>query len=238
MSFATSLQKRGGAGPSRSFASLILASGSVRYSAVICAFLSALCFPGLLFAPGSAAEQPEPEIPSSSVSTAAAERCSLKLVRLELFAAREDPDHGRITRFSEEEVNSYLDLDLSPEYHPCLKTITATFQRDSLQVEAEIDFDRLETSSTKLFSKLTNLLFSGTHTISARGKLESGNGEACFDLEKALFDDKALPNFLVEKILTAVGQKQDPPFDPMKPSELPYKIDKVDVHPGYIIVYQ
>ena len=85
---------------------------------------------------------------------------------------------------------------------------------------------------------MVSLLFSGTHTITTRGKLQSDNGKGHFDLEKALFDDKSLPVFLVKEILTSVAQKQDPPFDPMQPSELPYKIDKVDVHPGYIIVYQ
>jgi len=35
-----------------------------------------------------------------------------------------------------------------------------------------------------------------------------------------------------------VGRKQDPPFDPMQPSKMPYEIQKVDVHSGYIVVYQ
>jgi hypothetical protein len=192
----------------------------------------------LFFGTGSAAERPTPEIPSSSVSAAAAERCRIKLIRLELSAARENSDRKQKTRFSEEEVNAYLERELSPEYHPCLRTITTAFKRDRIQVVAEIDFDRLETDSSGVFSKIANLLFSGTHTITARGKLKCGNGEGYFEIEKALFDEKTLPNFLVEEILTAVGQKQNPPFDPMKPSELPYRIDKVDVHPGYIIVYQ
>ncbi len=192
---------------------------------------------GLLWDPDDAADQPESD-DIVGISRAAAERCRLKLIRLEDFAALEKPGRKQTTRFSDEEVNSYLAQDLSSEYHPSLKSIVTTFENDRLQVVAAIDFDRLGMESTRLLSKMANLLFSGTHTITARGKLQSSNGEAYFDLEKALFDNTTLPNFLVESILTAVGKKQDPPFDPMQPGEMPYKIDKVDVHPGYIIVYQ
>jgi hypothetical protein len=238
MSFATSLQKHGGAGHLRSFDSLIPSSGISRCSAIVCSFLPALWLVGMFFASDSAANQAESAISTSAVSSPAAERCRLKLIRLEAVAALDSSERKQTTRFSEEEVNSYLAEDLSPQYHPCLKTIGTTFKEGRIQVVAEIDFDRLGAASTGAFSKMVKLLFSGKHSITAQGKLQSGNGEAFFDLEKAFFDDKALPNFLVEEILTAVGQNQNPPFDPMQPSELPYKIDKVDVHPGYIIVYQ
>lgn len=237
MSSLTSLQKRGGAGHSKSFDSPKRPSRIIQRSAVVCSVLLVFGLFGLLWTPDDAANQAESD-DTVGISSAAAERCRLKLIRLEDFAALEEPGRKQTTRFSDEEVNSYLAQDLSSEYHPSLKSIETAFEKDRIQVVAAIDFDRLGTTPTRLFSKIANLLFSGTHTITARGKLQSGKGEAYFDLEKALFDDKTLPNFLVEEILTAVGKKQDPPFDPMQPEEMPYKIDKVDVHPGYIIVYQ
>lgn len=205
--------------------------------AVVCSLLLALGLIALLWVPDNAADQAESDDTAGNFSEAT-ERCRLKLIRLEDFAALEKPGSKQTTRFSDEEVNAYLAEDLSSVYHPSLKSITTTFEKDSIQVVAAIDFDRLGMESTRILSKMANLLFSGTHTITARGKLKSGNGEAYFELERALFDNTALPNFLVESILTAVGKKQDPPFDPMQPGEMPYKIDKVDVHPGYIIVYQ
>ncbi len=212
--------------------------GFIRHSVLAYSFLGALWLFGMPIAPGTAVDQSESFVSPDTESNEAAERCRLKLIRLEDFAALEGAERKQTTRFSEEEVNSYLARDLSSEYHPCLKSISTTFEKNRLQVVAAIDFDRLGTASTELFAKIVNLLFSGTHTITALGKLQSGNGKAYFDLERALFDNKALPNFLVEEILTAVGQKQDPPFNPIQPSELPYKIDRVDVHSGYIIVYQ
>ena len=54
----------------------------------------------------------------------------------------------------------------------------------------------------------------------------------------ARFDGTLLPNFMVSEIITAVGRKQRPPFDPLQPSQMIYAIDRVDVHAGYFIVYQ
>ena len=238
MSSLTSLPKHGGAGHSKSFDNSKLSPGFVRRTVIACSFLGALWLWGMFSASDSSANQSGSGIFSSAISSTAAERCRLKLIRLEDFAALEKPDQTQATRFSAEEVNAYLAHDLSSEYHPCLKTIETAFEKDRIQVVVAIDFDLLGKTSTEFVSKMINLLFSGTHTITARGKLQSGDGKGHFDLEKALFDNKSLPVFLVKEILTGVGQKQNPPFDPMQPSELPYKIDKVDVYPGYIIVYQ
>jgi len=57
-------------------------------------------------------------------------------------------------------------------------------------------------------------------------------------LHQARFDGTTLPKYLVEQIITAVGRKQNPPFDPLKPSELFYEIEKAEVHKGCVIVYQ
>ncbi len=173
-----------------------------------------------------------------AVTKAASERCNLKLKALENYAAH--PKTGRVptTQFSEDEVNSYFALDLSPQFHPCLKSLTFRFEEDRLQGDAIIDFDRLGAASGKLFPKLLSLMLSGVHTITARGQLVSGDGKASFRLEQARFDNSTLPKALVEEIISAVGRKQNPPFDPLQPSHLFYGIKKIDVHPGYALVYQ
>jgi hypothetical protein len=171
-------------------------------------------------------------------SRAAAESCGAKLKKLEEHAADDKFLKNEPTRFSQNEVNSYLALDISPSYHPCLKSLTIAFEEDKLQGLAVIDFDRLEASSSKVVPKLLRSMFSGAHTLSARGKLVSKGGKANFQLEQARFDSSTLPNFLVEEIITLVGRKQTPPFDPLQPSQLPYKIQRIDVHSGYALVYQ
>jgi len=42
----------------------------------------------------------------------------------------------------------------------------------------------------------------------------------------------------VEEIISTVGKRQKPPFDPMQPSQMPYGIQKVETGQGYITVYQ
>jgi hypothetical protein len=180
-------------------------------------------------------------LPAESISfkpsKAAAESCSAKLKKLENDIEESKSPKEQKIKFSQNEVNSYLALDLCPKYDPSLKSLVMTFEEEYLKGIAEIDFDRLDESS-KIAPKLLSLLFSGTHVLLVRGKLASKNGKAGFLLEEALFDNSLLPKPLVEKLITMVGRKQKPPFDPLKPSELPYGIQSVEVHPGYLVVHQ
>jgi hypothetical protein len=180
----------------------------------------------------------EAEAPPSAISKAASERCDKKLKALEEFANGPTSSRKQTTRFTEDEVNSYLALELSPEFHPCLKSLQMKFEEGNLTGVASIDFDKLGTTSAKLMPRLLSAVFSGTHTLDARGQLLSQGGKANFRLDQARFDNSNLPKSLVEEIITAVGKRQKPPFDPLQPSKLPYGIEKVDVHQGYIAVYQ
>lgn len=176
--------------------------------------------------------------PSRKITKTSAESCRSKVEKLQAFAANAKPGKKQITRLSQEEINSYLALDLSAKYSPGLKSLFFAFESDKLQADAVIDFDRLGMSATRMIAKLMASLFSGIHTLSARGRLVAQQGKANFQLEEAKFDGTGLPNFLVEEIITAVGRKQKPPFDPMQPSEMPYRIEKVEIHAGYIVIYQ
>jgi len=217
--------KHGGAGHSRS---LIRPAGFRRWAIVLRG--SALFLTALSLCLGFANP--------SAITRAAADRCASKLKSLEDFEAHRKTGQKQTTRFSEDEVNSYLALDLKAKYHPSLKSLTFTFEEDRLQCVAAIDFDRLGATSTRLLPKLVGFMFSGVHMLTARGQLVSGDGKAHFRLEQARFDNSTLPRALVEEIITAVGRKQNPPFDPLQPSELFYAIEKADVHAGYILVYQ
>ena len=175
----------------------------------------------------------------TAISKAAAANCKLKIESLEAFAARPTPAGHQTTRFTQNEINSYLSLYLSAKYGPGLKTLFVTCEEDNrLQALAVLDFDRLGMNSSRLAIRLMADLFSGTHKLATRGALSSMGGKAYFQLEEARFDDNSLPGFLVEEIITFVGRKQHPPFDPLKPSEMPYRIDRVEVHMGCIVVHQ
>jgi hypothetical protein len=176
---------------------------------------------------------------TSSISQAASDSCNLKIKNLENFAADSAAKQSQTTRFSQNEINSYLALDLSSKYSPGLKSLQLTFEEsNNLQALALIDFDKLELSTTKPFAQLFANMFSGIHQLTLRGSLIAQAGEASFKVGDARFDGNALPGLLVEEIITTVGRRQNPPFDPLHPTQMPYHIEQVDVHSGYIIVRQ
>lgn len=170
-------------------------------------------------------------------SRAAADSCAAKVKRLEDFAAAAAPKKKQDTEFSEDEVNSYLALELSSKYHPSLKSLLLSFEQARLQGVAVVDFDKLGMNAKGL-ARLFARLLSGTHTLTMRGKLRTEAGKGNFILEEARFDETTLPNFLVEEIISAVGSRQKPPFDPMQPSQMPYRIKTADVLPDRIVVHQ
>lgn len=199
-----------------------------------------LCSLGLafLFAAAGAGALPVGTRTGEGISREASASCGSKVVRLESYASTQEAKSGQTTRFTENEINSYLAIELSKKYHPSLRSLLITLEESNLRGVAAIDFDALGMHSKSVMARLFARLFSGVHDLSVSGRLVSAGGKGNFVLEEARFDQSILPNFLVEEIITAVGRKQKPPFDPMQPSQLPYQIDRVDVHSGYIDVIQ
>lgn len=172
------------------------------------------------------------------ITPAAAKRCAEKLERLEVFAAAGEEGRTQATRFTQDEINSYLALEASAHYHPSLKRVTFAFEESRLRCVADIDFDQLRLDSTQLVTQLLARMFSGVHQLSLYGTLWAQEGKARFQLLDARFDSTSLPNLLVEEIISAVGRRQQPPFDPMQPSQMPYRIRRVELHLSWIMVYQ
>ena len=179
-----------------------------------------------------------PDNKPAGISKEASDSCGLKVKRLEEYTAKPDPKEKQTTQFSQSELNSFLALELSRQYHPSLKSLLVALEEDRLQGVATIDFDVLSMNSKSVTAKLFTKLFAGVHNLTVRGKLLARDGKGSFQLEEARFDDTTLPNFLVEEIISAVGKKQKPPFDPMQPNTMPYNIERVDLHREYILVYQ
>jgi len=236
MSSSTSSPRRGGFEHSRSSDNLKSPLRLFQRSIAARRFGVVLFPASLLFccAVSFAAAQTAAFTPSK---TAAAE-CHSKLNKMEAFPGKRKSGETQTTKLSDNEINSYLALDLRTRYHPSLKSLVMVFEENRLRATATIDFDLLGMTSSKLLPKLISLMFSGVHTIAADGQLVTNAGKAHFKMNQALFDGSALPKPLIEGIISAVGRKQNPPFDPLQPSEMPYEITKVDVHPGYIIVFQ
>jgi len=173
--------------------------------------------------------------PNPEISKAAADSCDAKVRLLEANAGT---GKRQTISLSEEEMNSYLALVIGPNYHPSLKSVLLRFNDGRVVAVATIDFDHLNFSSTQFLNGLIRSLLTGMHTLMVSGNAVSGEGKANFNLGEARIDTVALPNILVAEIISAVGRKQQPPFDPMQPTPLPYHIQKIDVRSRYIVLYQ
>ncbi len=195
------------------------------------------CLAASLLAPAIAGPS-ELQAPATVISKAAADSCDAKIKRLESFDAAHKAGTHQTTQFTDTEWNSYLAIVLKPNYHPCLKEIRLRFEEGRLQAVATIDFDSLSFSSTSSINSILRAMLTGTHTMTIHGRLISDAGKANFQLEEARFDSITLPNLLVTEIIGAVGRRQNPPFDPTQPNNLPYHISRVEVHAGYITVNQ
>lgn len=235
MSSLTSLPKRGGFEHSKLSGNT---RGSLKITACFIIAASLLFVLPEILAGDTETAKDEKAAPAFVATKVAAAQCRAKLKSVEDFADRNKAGQTQSTRFTEDEINSYLALDLKPRYDASLKNLVVHFKEDSLQAIVSVDFDQLGSTSSKFLPRLIGMMISGIHTITANGKLLSKNGKANFVLGQALFDTSTLPKFLVEEIISAVGRKQKPPFDPLRPSRMPYEINRVEVHPGYIMIYQ
>lgn len=166
------------------------------------------------------------------------DNCAKKVKALEEHAASPEPRKKKATRITETELNSYFLLELKSKFHPCLRSIQFTLLDNKLRGTAALDFDKLGLRSTNVLARMLTRLFSGVHSLSVAGKLVAAGGKARFELDEARFDGSALPNLLVEEIISAVGKKQRPPFDPLQPSQMPYAIDRVEVRSGHLVIHQ
>ncbi|MDR0843059.1 MAG: hypothetical protein LBP68_06545 [Acidobacteriota bacterium] len=179
-------------------------------------------------------EEPTPR----SVTSYDAGACETKLGRVKAFASVKEAVRSQVIYFTEDEINSWLALRFKSRAHPSLKDLTVSLEDGQALVTAGIDFDRLRDDSETFLPKLIALMFSGVHTITAHGKIISGKGQGMFEVDKARFDDIAIPAYLMNGILSAVGLRQNPPVDPSNLSPLPFSLEHIDVRKGSLLTYQ
>lgn len=182
-----------------------------------------------------------PAAPADSpalVSETAAQSFLDKMTGMETFAAGQEKEEQKTTKLTEEEINSYLSLYGDAKYRSCIRYFRITLEKESLVGTASVNFDCLQEKSPGSISSLITGLFSGIHTLTARGNIHNDNGKGNFQLEEARFDTVLLPGFLVEQMITSICMRLDPPFDPMEPSPFPLKIRSIHIADGQIMILQ
>lgn len=137
---------------------------------------------------------------------------------------------------SEEEINAYLEVKLRERERKEVEAFTVRLKQQSFVAVMKINMDEVQLKADSMTVQLFKALLSGHPTLEVEGRLQVKNGKGTYSVERARLNDIPVPAPLVNLILSAVGKKQNPPFDPTEPFEMPYGITSVDTAPGRVVI--
>lgn len=155
------------------------------------------------FANAIAISKQPPVVPPPSSST---------LRILDLFAKLQAVPRQPVSfRLSEDEVNQYLVYALLKTPRPGINSVSFKFfPHDYISMAMVIDFDDIERWSPGLLPGFLGL--TGRKAVWIDVRFSASDGAANYKVEKAFFQDKALPRFLAEKIIQTLGARQPEGF--------------------------
>lgn len=138
---------------------------------------------------------------------------------------------------TEAELNAYLAERLREESRKDVQALRARFREGSFASSLTLDMDEVEVKGDSLTLELFRTLLSGHATLEVEGRLVVENGKGTLILESTRINDITVPVSLVSFILSEVGKKQNPPFDPTDSFPMPYGIKAVKIEPGKATLY-
>ena len=85
---------------------------------------------------------------------------------------------------------------------------------------------------------LLSALLSGEHTLDVFAEFKSENRTGSYEVSKVLLDQKEIPKPLVDLLIQKYVVPKYPAAKPNSPFPLPYRIEKMDILPGKLVVHQ
>ncbi|MDA2937871.1 hypothetical protein MYX75_06370 [Acidobacteria bacterium AH-259-A15] len=143
---------------------------------------------------------------------------------------------ARTYQLTEAELNAYLLAQLQLRDRKEVENIAVRLKDGGFITFVEVNMDELDLETDFLTASLFAALLSGRHTLELEGTLQTENGMGTYRVEQARLDGLPVPAPLVSSILSSLGQKQDPPFDPTQPFPLPYGIQSVTLQSGKLTI--
>ncbi len=143
---------------------------------------------------------------------------------------------SRTYELTEVELNAYLMAQLRQQGQQAVESLSVTLKEGTFLTSIEVDTDQLELKGDALTLGFLRLLLQGKQTLEVEGTLEAENGIGTYLVQEARLSGFPLPANLVNDLLSSVGQKQNPPFDPTEPFPMPFSIESVTFHPGRLIL--
>lgn len=143
---------------------------------------------------------------------------------------------SRTYELTEAELNAYLLAQLRQQDQKAVESLSILLKEGTFLTSIEVDTDQLELKGDALTLGFLRLLLKGKQTLEVEGKLEAANGIGTYRVQEARLSGFPIPASLVNEILSSMGQKQNPPFDPTEPFPMPFAIESVTVQPGRLIL--
>jgi len=148
----------------------------------------------------------------------------------ELEARENIQDNERRTyTLTESDLNAYLAAKMKERPQRDVESLTVQMKEGFFTTHLKVDFDRVEIKGDSMTETLVRTILRGKQTIDVDGRLVTENGKGTYHVDRASLSGIPLPPSLVNSILSSVGRRQDPPFDPTEPFDLPYSLKTIRV---------
>ena len=167
-----------------------------------------------------------------------------------------DPGVGKVTRILEElknndqqstvpnksyevtenELNAYLMAQLYQQDQKAVESIDLLLKEGTFLTRVEVNTDELHIKGDDATIGYLKLLLRGTQTLEVEGKLQAADGLASYLVQEARLSGITLPAPWVNSLLSSLGKRNNPPFDPTEPFEMPYGIQSVTFQPGKVMM--
>ncbi len=162
-----------------------------------------------------------------------------KVTRI-LEELRENDEQGTVPnktyQVTEEELNAYLSAKLHQGHQKAVESIALLLKEGTFLTRVEVNVDELQFPVDDVMTGYLKLLLKGIQTLEIEGTLEAEKGLATYRVQEARLSGIPIPARLVNNLLSSLGKKNNPPFDPTQPFEMPYGIQSFAFQPGNVMM--
>jgi hypothetical protein len=117
-----------------------------------------------------------------------------------------------------------------------VESIALMIKEGTFLTRVEVNADELQLKGDDVTMGYLMLLLRGTQTLEVEGKLQAQDGVASYLVQEARLSGISLPAPWVNSLLSSLGKRNNPPFDPTEPFPMPYGIQSVTFQPGKMMM--
>ncbi len=143
---------------------------------------------------------------------------------------------NRSYEVTEKELNAYLSAQLYQQDQKVVENIDLLIKEGTFLTRVEVNTDELQVKGDDATIGYLRLLLRGTQTLEVEGRLQAEDGLASYLVQEARLSGISLPAPWVNSLLSSLGKRNNPPFDPTEPFDMPYGIRSVTFHPGKVMM--